>query len=324
MLIVAAFNITSAPLFLAAIFLFISLSVLLLITVNSRKKKEVSQDFMSQLRELSADETLDKEEYYSGGLISKWSDFWGLRAIQAGLFSHAKTPEQVGGLIFVFFIAVYAITSLLFRNPGIGLVPIMLIVPILNAIITNKINAKQRTFEDQIPSFLSALKSNVQSGATPENALSEAIETTIDPLRSELYIAKSLIETGSFSIAISTLRERTQDETLKFLCGCIELSSKVGSNLEEQITTIEGILESRRRLQRKLDIAIAENEPLLYVSMVLIPGLFLLMYALSDTARRYWFHGLLSWLVFFGVCLIYGLGVFLTNRVIKKTGDFSE
>lgn len=320
----SAFNISNAPLLLASIFLFVCISILLVFVMAIRKKKDIDQDFMSQLRELSADETLEYDSYTDTGLIGKWNDFWGLRAIQAGLVSQSKTPEQVGLFIFILFVSIYGIVSLLFKNPGIGLVPLMIVIPMINGIISKRLKAKQKAFEDQIPSFLSTLKSNVQSGATPENALAAAIETTIDPLRSELYIAKSLIETGSFNVAIATLRERTQDDTLRFLCGCIELSSKVGSNLEEQITTIEGILESRRRLQRKLEIAISENEPLLYVSMALIPGLFMMMYFMSESSRKYWFKDLMSWIVFFGVCIVYGLGVFLTNLVIKKTGDFNE
>lgn len=320
----SAFNISNAPLLLAAIFLFISLSILILIVISARKKRDVNQDFMSQLVELSAEEDMEAKDYKHGGLIDKWNYFWGLRTIQAGLVSQSKTPEQVGLFVFIMFIAIYGIVSFIFKNPGIGFVPLMIVIPITNLIITKRIDAKQKAFEEQIPSFLSALKSNVQSGATPENALAAAIETTIDPLRSELYIAKSLIETGSFSVAIATLRERTQDDTLRFLCGCIELSAKVGSNLEEQITIIEGILESRRKLQRKLDIAVSENMPLLYVSMVLIPGLFMMMYIMSEPSRKYWFHDLISWVVFFAICLVYGLGVFFTNRIIKKTGDFNE
>lgn len=316
-------NLNTAPILVAVIFGILCLTLVLAFFFINRKRKESSADFLEQLKYVSGDYN-KKEDNNNKGIVNKWNNYWGKRLIQAEMVSSSKSKEQAGQLILLIFIVIYALTSIALRNPGIGLVPLMIIIPILNMKIEGKIQAKQRRFNEQIPGFLSTLKSNVQAGETPENALISAIEVTDDPLRSELYIAKDLTETGSFQIAISTLRERTQDETIKFLCGCIELSSKVGANLESQIETIEGILESKEQLRRKLDVAIAENTPLLYVSMVLTPGLFIIMYLSNETTRLFWFKSLISWIVFFGIIAVYGLGVFLSNRMIKKTGDFSE
>ena len=134
--------------------------------------------------------------------------------------------------------------------------------------------------------------------------------------------AKSLTEAGTFKSAIRQLRKQSKNQTLKFLCSCIELSTREGANLESQIVTIEKMLERKRALKRKLDLAIQENKPLLLVSSGLIPGLFILLYLTNEQTREFWFNSVASWIVFFLVIGIFSLGVWAANRIIKKTANF--
>lgn len=316
------FNISNIPLIIASMIFVISTIVFILISISTRKKIESRSSFQKTLEQLTISDEFEKKEKKKGSITEKWNNYWGLRLIQADIVSKTKTKEQVGSMVFFAFAIIYGVFSLLFRNLGMGLVPLMAVIPIFSMNIESKIKAKEKALNDQIPGFLSTLKSNVQAGETPENALYAAIDTTIEPLRSEVYIMKSLIDAGSFHTAISTFRNTTSNKTLKFLCGCIELSSKVGSNLEDQITVIEGIIESNSKLERKLNAAVAENRPLLYVSMCLIPFTFMATYFLDETSRKFWFKSTLSWIVFAIICFIYGAGVFFTNRMIKKNSDF--
>ena len=185
-----------------------------------------------------------------------------------------------------------------------------------------RIRKKEELFESQIPGFLSSLKSNIQANETPERALINAIDNTQRPLYDELIIAKQLIQAGTFTSALGTLRKKTYNPTLKFLCSCIELAAQVGTNLESQIEIIEVMLENRSSLKRKLASAEADNKPLLYVSAGIIPFVFIFTYMMNEQAREFWFVNIWSYLVFFGVCIIYISAVYFANKLIDKVGKF--
>lgn len=198
-----------------------------------------------------------------------------------------------------------------------------LIIPLLlDGIIylraAGKVNKISKLLNEQVPSFISTLKSNVQANQTPEKAIIAAVDNTSEPLYSEIKIVKQLAETGSFNDAMQALRNKTTNETLKFLCSCVQLSAEVGSNLEEQLEVIEEIIIARKELDRKLDSAVAENKPLLYVSFSIIPGVFIFTYMINEASREFWFHGLISW-VCFGIVIIVMMGAaYLANKFITK------
>lgn len=182
----------------------------------------------------------------------------------------------------------------------------------------SKVNKISRLLNDQVPSFISTLKSNIQANQTPEKAIIAAVDNTSEPLYSEIKIVKQLAETGSFNDAMRALRNKTNNATLQFLCSCVQLSAEVGSNLEEQLEVIEEIIIARKELDRKLDSAINENKPLLYVSFSIVPGLFIFTYLVNSTARQFWFHSFFSWVAFGAVVLIMLLASYLGNKFINK------
>lgn len=318
------FSYQYAPLIITAIILLIILSIVLAYIKTKESKERITQDFIEKLKVVSGEEYVPPtfSANKNGNLIEKWNYYWGSKLKYAGLVDDKYTEHQIGSIIAFGLFVAYAVMTLLFQNYGIGLVPIASFIMFAQQFINMKIDAREKIFDEQIPAFLSILKSNIQANETPERALINAIENIDDPLFSELKIAKSLTETGSFQSALSTLRRRTNNETLKFLTGCIELSSAVGANLEEQIEIIEEMLESKTRLKRKLQVAVSENTPLLLVSAFLIPGLFLFTYLSNQQMRDFWFKNLTSWIVFFLICIIYGSGVILADKMIKKTAKF--
>lgn len=309
------------PIIITALIAIILISVLLFFLRQREKIQKQEEFFFEQLKYAAGENRIisNKTPQISP---HRWNAFWGYRLKYSDMLSSKYSDGQVGTLMFLLFGGVYVIFTLMFKNVGIGLVPVISIYGVLIYITSDKIKKKELIFEDQIPGFLSTLKSNIQANETPERALINAINTTASPLYDELKIAKSLTETGTFQVALHTLRTQTKNKTLKFLCSCIELATSVGANLEEQITIIENMLEKNREMKRKLDIAIAENRPLLFVSAAILPGLFLFMYFLSEIARNFWFHSLLSWVAFFAIIIIYGAGVLFTNRIIQNTSKF--
>lgn len=245
-------------------------------------------------------------------------EFWSKLLKPAGVVSPISDDKSNASKLIIISLVMYLITFLFTFNLFVSALPPIAFIVGLVIYCKMKINSIEAMINEQIPSFLSALKSNVQSNETPERALVSAIDNTAEPLYSELKIVKSLIETGTFETALTALRSRTKNEYLKFLCSCIELSNEVGSNLEEQIIIIEKMIRDRQELTRKTDSAVAENMPILYVTAVAIPFLFVFMYFNNEQVRQFWFHSLLSWILFFLIFVICAVGCYFGNKIIKS------
>lgn len=245
-------------------------------------------------------------------------EFWSKLLKPAGVVSPISDDKRNASKLIIISIVMFLITFLFTFNIFVSFVPPIAFLAGLVIYCKTKINAIEAMINEQVPAFLSALKSNVQSNETPERALVSAIDNTAEPLYGELKIVKSLIETGTFETALTALRSRTKNEYLQFLCSCIELSNEVGSNLEEQIIIIEKMIKERQRLTQKTDSAVAENMPILYVTAVAIPFLFIFMYFNNDQVRAFWFNSLLSWVLFFLIFVICAVGCYFGNKIIKS------
>ena len=236
----------------------------------------------------------------------------------AGVVKPDSDDEHNFVMLLVISLVIYIISLIITQDVFIGILPIVLFFAILILYCKHKISEQDALLNEQIPSFLSTLKSNIQANETPERALVGAIDSTAEPLYSELLIVKQYIELGNFTQAMTILRQRTNNEALKFLCSCIEISSNVGSNLENQITIIEKLIVDKQELDTKLESAVTENKPLIYVSSICIPGLFIFMYFLNTQARLFWFKTLLSWFLLFIIAIVFALGMWLANRVVNN------
>lgn len=316
------FQYKNIPILAAATILMIFLIVSFYLFVKWLKRKTIEEEFNERLIEATSTKVYEQEEM-KPSLMDKFNNtaYKTIKILMKDY--HIESPDRAGVFAVAFFAVLYVVGFIFTRNVGIPLFIGVagLVIPIKLA--EKKIKEKERLFEDQIPSFLAALKSNVQANQTPERALIEAINTTDYPLYEELKIAKSLTETGSFHMALNALRNQTDNNSLKFLCSCIELSSQVGANLEEQIEIIEEMLDNKQELNRKLERAVAENTPLIYVSSLVIPGMFTYLYATTDMARNFWFTTLESYAIFLAAIGIFGSGLWLSNREIKKVTEMA-
>ncbi len=247
----------------------------------------------------------------------KFTLFWSRLLKPAGLVSPISDDKRNAVILISINLIVFLITLLFTFNPLMAIIPPAMFTIGLYVYCASKVRSLKALLNEQIPSFLSSLKSNIQSNETPERALLSAITTTAEPLYSELEVVKSLIETGTFETALSALRNKTENEYLKFLCSCIELSNIVGANLEDQIVIIEKMITDKQDLNRKIDSAVAQNTPILYVAGVAIPFLFMFMYFTDASVRAFWFHSVLSWVAFFAVFVICGAGCWLGNKIIQ-------
>lgn len=316
----------NAPAIIVVLIAFVLLILAFFISVKFREIQKEEELFLRQLEAVSGSpieyaEGIEKEKTKTN-IFKIYKNKMVNMTRAADVVRPTRTDEEIISPIITIAVISYLLVTIIFLNPGIGLVPVLLLHIGYMVYCNRRIRKKEELFESQIPGFLSSLKSNIQANETPERALINAIDNTQRPLYDELIIAKQLIQAGTFTSALGTLRKKTYNPTLKFLCSCIELAAQVGTNLESQIEIIEVMLENRSSLKRKLASAEADNKPLLYVSAGIIPFVFIFTYMMNEQAREFWFVNIWSYLVFFGVCIIYISAVYFANKLIDKVGKF--
>lgn len=303
------------PLMLTGIIMFIFLLAAFLVFKKIRNDREREENFIKQI-EIATTGNIEKNN--NNSLLTKYSIFWNDKLKKAGFVKRYENDRRVTVKVTLLFVVTYLIFFFLLQDPFFGLVPMSIVIAVLIFVSNQRIASKQKKIDNQIPGFLSSLKSNIQANIGPENALINAINNTSQPLYGDLEIAKSLIETGSFTAALAAMRHNTKSKSLKFLCSCIELSSDVGANLEEQITIIEDMMISQKALDRKLNTALTSNKPLIFASVILIPGLFMYMYLTSPQAQDFWFNSPLSWMIKGIIASLAFMGLFLCKRFINS------
>lgn len=108
--------------------------------------------------------------------------------------------------LIIISLLIYTVSVLFTQDIFIGILPIIIFFAILILYCKHKIAELDARLNEQVPSFLSALKSNIQANETPERALVGAIDNTADPLYSELLVVKQYIELGNFKEAMTILQ----------------------------------------------------------------------------------------------------------------------
>ena len=316
----------NAPIVIVVLIAFVLLVLAFFISIKFREIQKEEELFLKQLEAVSGSpieyaEGIEKEKE-KNNIFKIYTTKMVNMTRAADVVRPTRTDREIISPIITVSVISYLLFTIISLNPAIGLIPVLLLHIGYMMYCNRRIRKKEELFESQIPGFLSSLKSNIQANETPERALINAIDNTQRPLYDELVIAKQLIQAGTFTSALGTLRKKTYNPTLKFLCFCIELAAQVGTNLEAQIEIIEVMLENRSALKRKLTAAEADNKPLLFVSASIIPFVFIFTYFMNEQARLFWFVNIWSYLVFFAVCLVYGSAVYFANRLIAKVGNF--
>lgn len=316
------FQYQHAPFIITLLFMTLWSLFFLWILYRKRRKQREKKKFIEQLNYASTSYTaFYEEEKLKRPISERWNYYWGDLLKKSEMVPKGVSDQKIGTGMVLVPIVIWIMFSFT-GNPGIGIVPALGILLFISFHAKAKIKKKQEKLNDQIPSFIAALKSNVQANETPEKALINAINTTSSPLYDELEIAKALSATSTFTAALSRLRVETSSKELRFLCSCIELSSKLGANLEGQLTIIEEMMEANRDLNSQMDKAVADNKPLLYVSAAVLPIIFIFMYMTNEATRNFWFKNVISWVVFIFVIVLYGGAVFLSNKFIKDLEEW--
>lgn len=273
-----------------------------------------------QLEELLEDEYVVDEAEPEPNIVDKWNVYWGKIAKDAGIGNYAEQRDNTAGRdIILFAMGVTLVISVLLQNVIAGLAIAAAAVFIASGVLRGLSNRKEELLNNQLPGFLFALKSNLAANETIEKGIIKVVDNMPSPLYEDLYIIKSRLQANSsFVAALEELKHKTTSRDLEFLCACMIQAVKNGENIEDQITTIQKVLEERQKVSQEITRSLKTVSPATIIASVVIPASFLLSYYMDPTSQEFWFQHPVSWIAFGVVGALWGLGIWLTRKMASN------
>lgn len=247
---------------------------------------------------------------------SGWMDWWDRLYRQTGRTGGDETTAGklalgiivVGGLFGFLVWPRMVVGGVLFAALGAF---------VLYAVFNSEKNKRSKTLDGQLPLMLSTLRAHLQSNATPQQAIIETASEVPAPLGDEL---KTVVADINLNVpledALNALADRVKSREIKFLVSSIQIAVNSGTDLDPQIATIQEIVVQRQRIRNKLAAAVAQVQPALWVSGVIIPGGFLFSYISSEANRDFW-HSFFGFAALGVVAFLYAAGLLITRKLIK-------
>lgn len=292
----------------------------LLNTYWSRYTEKLSVE--KQLQEQMASDYEDPRKNKST-LWFKWNKYWEKRLINSGVNFMAANRENAGRVVIYMDLAAVAIFAVIFRGSLLASIIVVIAADIIMSFVLGFMADKRlEKLTRQLPAFVSALKSADARSKDASTTLQMAIATTPDELHNELKpVEEQLQAGGQLKPVLTGFYDQTSIEDLRFTMGCIMLIADTGVDWSKQLDIIQDIIESRIETAQALQQAISKIMPTIWVSTIFIPLMFLFTWFMQPIARGFWFHSLLSWILFFIIVGLYVLGIWMAKHqidLIKK------
>lgn len=275
-----------------------------------------------QLQEQMASDYEDPRKNKST-LWFKWNKYWEKRLINSGVNFMAANRENAGRMVIYMDLAAVAIFAVIFRGSLLASIIIVITADIIMSFVLGFMADKRlEKLTRQLPAFVSALKSADARSKDASTTLQMAIATTPDELHNELKpVEEQLQAGGQLKPVLTGFYDQTSIEDLRFTMGCIMLIADTGVDWSKQLDIIQDIIESRIETAQALQQAISKIMPTIWVSTIFIPLIFLFTWFMQPIARGFWFHSLLSWILFIIIIALYVLGIWMAKHqidLIKK------
>lgn len=294
------------------------IGIVALVAYFSIRKNSTKLAYDQQLEDLLTDEN-DPNFEEKPTLAEKWNIYWATIAKESGMSRYQDVDNTAGRDVVIAAIVSGAISGVLIKNALAGLVVGLVLIVVASGIMKNLSGRKAESINAQLPGFLFALKANVQANETIDKAILKVIDGMPSPLFDELVVVKHrLLANSSFKEALEELSRKTASRDLKFLCSCMIQASSAGANIEAQITTIQKVLKARSEVSDALNKAIKSVQPSIWIASVVIPGVFVVTYLADPNSRAFWFVVPFSWIALGAVGALWGLGIWMSKRLVDS------
>lgn len=295
----------------------ILLGLIAFIGYFSVKKNNSKSVYDEQLNELLLDET--KESNTKVTLGERWNRYWGERFKAMGWSRYDDSNSTAGRDIILFGFVLCGILGVVFKSFLLGLVITIIGIYVVAVVMKTKANKDADVIAAQLPGFLFALKANIQANETPERAILKVVDNMPSPLHEDLFVAKKkILANASFKESLQDLSKKTSSKDLQFLCACMIQASASGANLENQITVIQKVLEARRKISDELAKATRSSSAAIWVATLVLPTTFVATLFLDANSAEFWFHGIISWVAFALIVILYFVGVLMCKKLVDN------
>jgi tight adherence protein B len=245
-----------------------------------------------------------------------WFGYWGRQASRAGVVSDSPTAA---GWLPIRNAAFAALAGAVVFPGGVFGGVAGFAAGIAGTVLWWGYQARKRTavMDKQLPLLLASLRSHLQTGATPQQALMAVADELPAPLGDELQaVKKSLSVAIPLDQTLQQLAERVPTREMQFLASSIEVAVRSGAALDGQLATIESIVRSRTRLRQNLATALASVRPTKWAAIAAVP-LFFLNSLRTPENREFWFSADgLPWLL--GAAALTFVGIWGMRLLVQR------
>lgn len=285
--------------------------------IYSGFKPVEERDYTEQLDELLGD---DDDSNKKENLIQKWNNYWGKLLGESEIDRYSLNDKTTAGReMIMLFVGIFFVSMLLLRNPILPIFIVAVVWYVLVFYVRSTAVRKTKAIDDQLTGLLFSVKSNLQAGDTNEKALMGVVDAMPSPLREELIIGRNiLLSSGTFKEALEALSAATTSKDLRFLCSCMIQAANSGASMTQQIDNIQKVLESRRKVTAEIDQAVKSVSPAMWLAGLIIPVMFVVSYFIDGAAQDFWFSTLMGWAGFFGVVVLYVVGLIMVKHQVDK------
>lgn len=283
------------------------------------KNRNTNLSYEEQLKDILEDEYEEKIDS-KVSFARRWNNYWGAIFKEVGFTRYSELDNNAGRDVIVLGFTLTIILSVVFQNPIVAIILTGVVIALLGYLIKLKINRKATEINNQLPGFLFALKANIQGNETPERAIIKITDGMSSPLYDDLIIVKKrLLANTSFREALREMSAKTASRDLKFLAACLIQASETGqTSIEGQLTKIQEVLDSRRKVNDEIARAVRSAMPAIGISATVTPATFFIIYITNPTAQEFWFVEPLSWVALIAVGVLYAVGLWMSKRMVDN------
>ena len=290
----------------------VALTLAVVQTVAAPAKRKAFDEALESVlsSELEIDTALNQTSTNSKDWFEYWAD---LTSDSGRVIADPKSPGLTA-LGVVVFAAVFG--AFVFPGGFLGGVagPVLGLF-IMRMLLSNEARKRVVAMEKQLPLLLSGLRSNLQAGSTPQQAMLAVADDMPSPLGDELRMLKRDLNVNvALEIAMDGLAARVPSREMKFLVSSVEIAVRSGADLDPQLATIEEIVKQRTRIRQKLRSAVAQVKPTKMLAYGAVP-LMLFVSMRNSENRDYWFSGGIIMLVVAGA--LYAAGGYAIRFMVK-------
>lgn len=312
--------IDALPLLVIAVAVTIGLVVFFLIIgvskiTDTRKSEEQFHNLISTLNQSE----LELERVDANLPNPKtWSGYWADMALKSGM----KLKSQATPGLFVLGTMVFLAVAGIFVWPGGplgGIIGAFVGIFAIHTWFRTKIRARLILMDKQLPNLLSGIRANLKAQLTPQQAIVNQAKEVPAPLGEELKVLVEEMEVGvTLDNALRNFAQRVPSREIQFLVAAFRIAIKSGTNLDPLIAIIQNIVVQRNRIANALAAAVAQAQPAIWVTGIMIPAAMIWSFYSSPENQAFWTSFPFGVITLGIVAGFYALGLFLVRKQIEK------